>query len=362
MTHRVLAINPGSTSSKITIFLGEEPVFDKEIRHPQEELAAAGGVAEQIGLRNAALAETLEEAGDAAKGLDAVVGRGGLLAPMPGGTYQITRLMLEDLATARHGEHACNLGAPMALALGERLGIPSFVVDPPVTDEMMDAARLTGLPEIKRRSTFHALSQRGAARTVCKRRGLSYKHSRLLVIHMGGGISLGAHKGGLVVDVINALDGEGPMSPERTGSLPVLEVLGLLEKGAYDIPGLRHAVTRAGGLLAHLGTNNFLEIENRIKAGDKTAKAVFDTLVYNLAKHGSSLMPALVSQDDPGPIDAVVLTGGMARSAMLTDALTDMLGWAGPVELVLGLEEMLALARGAMLVLDGEEEAKEYQG
>lgn len=361
-THRILTVNPGSTSTKITLFAGDDPVYDKEIMHPREELAAVGDVAAQLDLRNRALAEALAEAGDAARGLEAVVGRGGLLAPLPGGAYAITPRMLEDLAGARYGEHPCNLGAPMALEVAERLGVPALVVDPPVTDEMDDAARLTGLPEVPRRSIFHALSQRAAARSVAERLGLDYENGRFIVIHMGGGISLGAHRRGRVADVINALDGEGPMTPERTGSLAVLDVLALLRDGAYDLESLRRTVLRGGGLAAHLGVNDFREVVARCEGGDAKARAVFEALAYSVAKHASSLMPALVSAEDPGPLDAVVLTGGMARSAPFVAALTSLLGWAGPVEVVTGLEEMLAMARGGARVLDGLEQAKEYKG
>lgn len=356
MTHTVLAVNPGSTSTKIVIFRGDEVVFDKELMHPKAELARFDSVAGQLPLRAAALNEALTEAGSVADELEAVAGRGGLLAPLTGGTYAINELMLADLASARFGEHPCNLGASMALEAAKARGIPAFVVDPPVTDEMMDAARLTGLPQVKRRSIFHALSQRGAARTAAGRRGVAYAEGRFIVAHMGGGISIGAHCLGQVVDVINALDGEGPMSPERSGSLPVLEVLNLLDSGEFDSASLRHAVLREGGLFAHLGSNDFREVVARMGAGDEHAALVFRTLAYNIAKHAASLMPALAG----GAVDAMVLAGGLARSRELTDELTRLLGWAGPVEIVTGLEEMQVLAQGAMRVLEGEEEARKY--
>lgn len=364
MARRILAVNPGSTSTKVTVFDDAVVVFDREVSHPREELTALGSVAAQFELRLAAVRKALAGAGLVAQGIEAVVGRGGLLAPLPGGAYAITGRMLDDLKAARYGEHACNLGAPMALALGEERGVPSLVADPPVTDEMDEVARLTGLREIRRRSIFHALSQRGAARTVSERRGVAYEDARFIVIHMGGGISLGAHRRGRVVDVINALDGEGPMTPERSGSLPVLDVLALLEQGEYDIASLRETVLRHAGLQAHLGTNDFREIEARIMGGDKQARAVVEALVYTVAKHASSLVPALADADGEVtlPVDAIVLAGGMARSGYLTDALRRHLRWAGPVEIVTGLEEMLAMAQNALRVLDGMESLKEYKG
>lgn len=358
MSRAILTINPGSTSTKVVIFRGEQAVFDRELMHPKAELARFSRIAAQLPLRNQALAEALAEAGDQARRLDAVVGRGGLLAPLPGGIYAINRRMLDDLREARFGEHACNLGASMALEVGNSWDIPAYVVDPPVTDEMMPEARLTGLPQVRRRSIFHALSQRGAARTAAARRGVDYARGRFIVAHMGGGISMGAHREGLVVDVINALDGEGPMSPERSGSLPVLEVLNLLDSGAFDSATLRHTVLREGGLFAHLGTNDFREVVARLEGDDELAKTVFQALAYVIAKHAASLMPALAG----GRLDAVVLTGGLARSRHLTAELTRLLDWAGPVEVVTGLEEMQVMAQGALRVLEGLEQVKEYVG
>ncbi|BBD09202.1 butyrate kinase [Desulfovibrio ferrophilus] len=362
MTRTILTINPGSTSTKVVIFKGDKVVYDKELMHPRQELASLSSVAAQFPLRSHALTEALSEAlakaGKDGRNFDAVVGRGGLLAPLPGGTYSINHRMLDDLREARYGEHACNLGAPMALEIGQTWDIPAYVVDPPVTDEMVDKARLTGLPQVRRRSIFHALSQRGAARTAAARHGVDYAQGRFIVAHMGGGISIGAHREGQVVDVINALDGEGPMSPERCGSLPALEVLNLLDSGTYDSATLRHTILREGGLFAHLGTNDFREVTARMEGGDAKAQAVFQALSYGIAKHAASLMPAL----NGGKLTAVVLAGGMARSQMLTDELTRLLDWAGPVEIVTGLEEMQVMAQGALRVLEGQEAIKEYKG
>ncbi|MBU1002624.1 MAG: butyrate kinase [Proteobacteria bacterium] len=365
MSRTILTINPGSTSTKVVIFRDEQAIFDRELLHPKAELASFASVAAQLPLRNRALAEAMVEAqveaqveaGHEALALDAVVGRGGLLAPLPGGTYSINQRMLDDLREARFGEHACNLGASMALEVGKSWDVPAYVVDPPVTDEMMAGARLTGLPQVRRRSIIHALSQRGAARTAAARRGVDYAQGRFVVAHMGGGISIGAHCEGLVLDVINALDGEGPMSPERCGALPVLEVLNLLDGGAFDTASLRRTVLREAGLFAHLGTNDFREVVARVEAGDEHARSVFQALAYAIAKHIASLMPALAG----GPLDAVVLTGGLARSQALTAELTRLLSWAGPVEIVTGLEEMQVMAQGALRVLEGQEEVREYQ-
>lgn len=362
MSHRVLTVNPGSTTTKVVLLDGDTALLDRELEHPRAELRGLPTVWDQLPLRRRAVHAALDEARPLLAGLHAVVGRGGLLAPLPGGTYAIGAAMLADLRAARHGEHPCNLGAPLARELADELGVPAFVVDPVVTDELLPEARPTGLPQISRRSTFHALSQRGAAREAAARHGLDYAAAKLLVAHLGGGISVGAHLRGRVVDVTNALDGEGPFSPERTGTLPVLEVLRLLESGQFDIPGLRTAVLRRGGLFAHLGTNDFREVQRRAAAGDEAARALAGALAYNVAKHAASLLPALATADDPAPLDLIVLTGGLARSPLLVAELTRRLAPLAPVEVVLGLTEALVMARGAAAALDGRCPVQDYHG
>jgi len=362
VTRRILTVNPGSTTTKIVLLDGDEALLDRELEHPRAELRGLPDVWAQLPLRRRAVHAALDQARHLLPGLHAVVGRGGLLAPLPGGTYAIGPAMLDDLRAARHGEHACNLGAPLAAELADELGLPAFVVDPVVTDELLPEARPTGLPQVRRRSTFHALSQRGAAREAAARHGLDYDAAKLLVAHLGGGISVGAHLRGRVVDVTNALDGEGPFSPERTGTLPVLEVLRLLESGSYDIPALRQAVLRRGGLFALLGTNDFREIQARAQSGDHAARDAVAALAYNVAKHAAGLLPALTTADDPAPPDLVVLTGGLARSPLLTAELARRLTPLAPVEIVLGLTEALVMARGAAAVLDGLRPVLHYQG
>lgn len=362
MTRRILTINPGSTTTKVVLLDGDTALLDRELEHPRAELRGLPSVWAQLPLRRRAVRTALDDARHLLDGLHAVVGRGGLLAPLPGGTYAIGPAMLDDLRAARYGEHACNLGAPLARELADELGLPAFVVDTVVTDELLPEARPTGLPQIRRRSTFHALSQRGAAREAAARRGLDYEQAKLLVAHLGGGISIGAHLRGRVVDVTNALDGEGPFSPERTGTLPVLEVLRLLESGSHDIPTLRQAVLRRGGLFALLGTNDFREVQARAEAGDDDARGAVTALAYNVAKHAAGLLPALTTTDDPTPPDLVVLTGGLARSPLLTAELTRRLAPVAPVEIVLGLTEALVMARGAAAALDGLREGRHYQG
>lgn len=241
----------------------------------------------------------------------------------------------------------------MARTLADELGIPSYVVDPVVTDELMDAARLTGLPEVERRSLFHALNQRGVARRVAERLGVAYDERNFIVCHMGGGITIGAHRQGRVVDVVNGLDGEGPFTPERTGALPILPLLRGLRDGTFTLDSLEQAVLRQGGMYAHLSTNDPREVVARIENGDKQAGKVFEALAYTIAKHIGSMVPALVVDESGPAVAAVILTGGLARSEPLVAAVTRLVRWLGPVEVVPGELEMASLAAGAQRALEG---------
>jgi butyrate kinase len=372
MKTRILAINPGSTSTKAVLFEDGLPSRAVEITHPADELARHARVMGQLGLRMAAVRAGLGDPGP----LDAVVGRGGFLAPIPGGVYAVGEAMLGDLRQARYGEHASNLGAFMALEFASEddarravsadaapsaagpdagtaghapRGCPAVVVDPVVTDELMDEARLTGLPELRRRSVFHALGQRGAAREAARRLGIDYGRGRFIVAHMGGGITVGAHRQGRVLDVTNGIDGEGPFTPERSGALPIVPLLDMIERGEKTPAELRRAVTRGSGLLAHLGTSDLREVEARIAGGDEKARLVFDAMAYAVAKAIASMAPAL-----EGRVEAVVLTGGMARSTRLIHALTRFTAFLGPVVVVTGVEEMAAMEMGARLALEGK--------
>ena len=317
MSHRILAINPGSVSTKACIFEDEQLVAEVEVQHDKAELSGFAHVLEQFTCRRVAVEQALGL--DLEKPLDAVVGRGGLLRPLPGGVYAIGPAMIEDLRLARYGEHASNLGALLAVHFAARDKAPAFIVDAVVTDEMRRVARLTGLPEVQRRSVFHALSQRGAARQAAMRLGIRYRDARFLVAHMGGGISMGAHDMGRVVDVINALDGEGPFSPERAGCVPLVSALRLLEQGVYTAEQLRCKVLSQSGLFAHLGTNDLREVERRMDVGDEAAVLVFEALAYNIVKQLCSLAPALLYAPE-NCIAAVVLTGGLSRSGRLVEA------------------------------------------
>lgn len=360
----ILAINPGSTSTKLALFENSLPVGDPlaaaELQHPREELAPFKRVADQFDLRMRDVAAFLDREGVAARDVEAVSVRGGLLRALPGGVYEVSDEMVRDLKNATYGEHACNLGGMLGLALSRKWGAPAFVVDPVVTDELMDEARLTGMPGLDRRSLFHALNQRGTARLVSRRLGIEYEDANFIVCHMGGGVSIGAHRRGRVVDVINALDGEGPFSPERTGSLPLVPVLDMIARGERTPAELKEAILRHGGLIAHLGTNDLREVLARMDDGDERAALVYRGMAYNIARCIASMGPALA--DGRGGLDlaAVVLTGGLARSRTLVEDLTRRLSWLAPVEVIPGEAEMAALAGGAIRALCGRLPIRRY--
>jgi len=357
---RVFVINPGSTSTRIALYEDGTPVISHEFQHDKADIAGFKRVKDQANFRMDAIRQALEEEGIDTTTIDGIAGRGGLLRPLEGGVYTVSDEMLDDLKEAKYGEHACNLGAILGHSLAQEWNVPVCIVDPVVTDELSDVARVTGLPVIRRRSLFHALSQRGSARTVAKRLNISYESSNFIVCHMGGGISIGAHQHGRVVEVVNALDGEGPFSPERSGALPVIPVLDLIESGKATPARIKSIILRQGGLFAHLGTNDLREVEQRINEGDERAQFIFSALAYNIGRNIASLTPALVDENGSLAVASVVLTGGMARSEKLIDEIGRRIGHIAPVQVVTGDEEMDSLAAGCEQMLLGKEKAKDY--
>lgn len=353
---RLLIINPGSTSTKIAIFDNEKPVLEQTLRHSNEELAPYATINDQYEFRKNVILETLNTNGINITKLNAVVGRGGLLKPMEGGTYSVNPKMLEDLRNAQMGQHASNLGAIIASEIASQLGIPAFIVDPVVVDEMDEIARLSGMPEIKRISIFHALNQKAVARRAAADLNKKYEDMNLIVAHLGGGISVGAHKNGRVIDVNNALDGEGPFSPERTGSLPVSGLMKLCYSGKYTIEEMKKKVTGKGGLVAYLGTNDGREVEKMIGAGDKNAELIYKAMAYQVAKEIGACAAVL-----EGKVDAVCLTGGLAYDKLLIGWIKEMVEFIGDVRVFPGEDEMIALAEGGLRVLRKDEAAKEYR-
>jgi len=352
---RILTINPGSTSTKIAIFDDEKPVFEEVLRHPSEEIAKYESIFDQYEFRKNIILETLNEKGINLTKLAAVVGRGGLLKPIAGGTYRVDENMLKDLKLGVLGEHASNLGGVLAYEIAEQLNIESFIVDPVVVDEMHDIARISGMPEIERKSIFHALNQKAVARRAAKDLGKGYNEMNLIVAHLGGGVSVGAHQNGQVVDVNNALDGEGPFSPERSGGLPVGDLAKLCYSGKYTHKEIKKLITGKGGLVAYLNTSDGREVEKMIKEGDKNAEIVYQAMAYQVAKEIGSCAAVL-----KGKVDGIVLTGGIAYDKTFVKWIEDRVSFISKVLVYPGEDEMIALAQGGLRVLNGEEDAKRY--
>lgn len=353
--HRILVINPGSTSSKVAVYHDDAEWRGEQIEHPHQEIARYARIAEQYTFRRDAVLGFLEAAGLRPADLDAVIGRGGMLRPIPSGTYRVNARMLEELGLPGEREHVSNLGALIAHEIATPVGRPAFIVDPVCVDEFPPIARVAGLPGIERRSLSHALNLKAAARHAAGTLGARYEEINLVVAHLGGGISVSAHCRGRMVDVNQALDGTGPFSPERAGGLPIGDVMRMATSGRYTYDELFRLVTRRGGLLAHLGTNDAREVERRIADGDDHARLIYEAMAYQIAKE-IGLMATVLH----GDVQAVVLTGGLAFSEMLVGWIAERVRWIAPLLLYPGEHEMSAMAQGALRVLRGEEEAKEY--
>ncbi|MGE5674648.1 MAG: butyrate kinase [Mycobacterium leprae] len=352
---RLLVINPGSTSTKIAVFEAEKAVFTETLRHQVEDLSRFNRIYDQYPFRREIILKWLESVGVEPESLAAVVARGGLLRPVAGGTYQVNAQMLKDLEEGLQGQHASNLGAPLAYNIAAPLGIPAFVVDPVVVDELEPVARVTGLPELPKRSIFHALNQKAIARRAARDLGHTYQEVNLVVVHMGGGISVGAHQKGRVIDVNNALDGDGPMAPERAGTLGAGDLVKLCFSGKYTLAELQKLIVGKGGLVAHLGTNDARQVEQMIAEGNAQAELLYRAMAYQVAKEVGRAAVAL-----RGQVDRVVLTGGLAYSPQLTGWISEYTSWIAPTALYPGEDELLALAEGGLRVLRGEEEPREY--
>lgn len=354
--HRLLIINPGSTSTKIAVFEDERPTEAKTLRHSAAQVSRYARIYDQFPFRLELILNWMAGVGVAAESLAAAVGRGGILRPIPGGTYRVGPGMLEELRQASLGEHAANLGAALAYEIASAHGIPAFIVDPVVVDEMEPVARIAGLPGMRRRSLFHALNQKAVARRAARDLGKRYDQANLVVVHLGGGITVGAHRRGEVIDVNNGLDGEGPMSPERAGSLPSVGVVHLGFSWRYALPEISRMIVGSGGLVAHLGTNDAREAERMGLGGNAHAALIYRAMAYQVAKEVGRAAVSL-----RGQVDRVVLTGGLAHSALLTGWIAERTEWIAPTLVYPGEDEMQALAEGALRVLRGEETAREYQ-
>ena len=355
MNYKILVINPGSTSTKIAIYEDGNLLKKDNIKHPVDEIKQYKRIIDQLEFRINVVEKWLNEHDVKLKELDAVVGRGGLLKPIPGGTYEVNEKMIEDLKNGLQGEHASNLGGIIAYRIANPLGIPAFIVDPVVVDEMDEIAKVTGLVEIKRRSIFHALNQKQVARKAAEALGKAYEDVNLIVVHLGGGVSIGMHRKGKVVDVNNALNGDGPFAPERAGSLPVWDTLSLAMSGRYTQEEWKKKLAGKGGIVAHLGTNDMREVEERVKSGDKHAEFIYRAMAYNIAKWIGMMAPVT-----GGDVDAIVITGGLAYDEMFVSWIKERVSFIAQVMVFPGEDEMQALMEGALRVLKGEEKAKIY--
>ncbi|MGE6258956.1 butyrate kinase [Heyndrickxia sporothermodurans] len=353
--HRILVINPGSTSTKIGVFVNNHSILEKTIRHDLHFIQSFNQISDQYEFRKNTILETLDEEGINLSKLSAVCGRGGLLRPINGGTYAVNEPMLNDLREGYAGQHASNLGGIIAYEIAQGLNIPAFIVDPVVVDELDPIARISGCSLIERKSIFHALNQKAVARRVAKQIGKTYEDFQCIVVHMGGGITVGVHKNGKVIDVNNGLHGEGPFSPERAGTVPVGDLIDLCFSGMYYREEIMKKIVGQGGLVGYLGTNNALEVERMISNGNKEAQLIYDAMAYQIAKEIGAASAVL-----KGKIDAIILTGGLANGKDFVTKINEYVNWIADVIVEPGEDELRALAEGTLRVLTGEENVKEY--
>ncbi|MDR1198059.1 MAG: butyrate kinase [Prevotellaceae bacterium] len=348
--HKILVINPGSTSTKIAVFEDEKAVFSENIKHSAEELSIFGYIIYQHKFRKELILRKLEEANMDLSQIEIVIGRGGLVKPILSGAYEVNDRLREDLLNGIQGEHASNLGGLIADDIAGLIpNAKAYIADPVVVDELQDVARITGHPKIFRTSIFHALNQKSVARRFAKSLDKKYETLNLIVAHLGGGISVGAHRKGKVIDVNNALDGEGPFSPERAGSLPAGALVKLCFSNKYTHDDVKKMLVGNGGLVALMGTNEAKDIEIMAENGDERAKLIQDAMCYQIGKCIGSMAAVL-----KGDIDGIILTGGIAYNKYLCNYVDEMVGFIAPVRVYPGEGEMAALAANGLMILNGE--------
>ena len=352
---RILVINLGSTSTKVAVHDAGKMLFTESVSHPADQLKPFKTVFDQYQLRKETILGVVAKHGITLGELDCIASRGGNSKPIPGGVYEIGMPMIDDMKSGKFGQHPNMCGSIVAHDLGKELNIPALTVDPPTMDEFCVYARYSGIPQIRRQSSFHALNSKATARKVAVQLGTSYEEVNLIVVHLGGGISVGAHRKGKVIDVNNSLDGDGPFAPERAGALPAGDLVKLCFSGEYTREQVRKLLQGGGGLVAYLGTTSGLEIEKRIQEGDAVAAEVFEAMSYQIAKEIGACAAVL-----EGEVDAIALTGSLAYSERLTNSLKKRVSFIAPVMLDPGENEMEALAAGAMRYFNGEEKLSIY--
>jgi len=351
---KIFVINPGSTSTKTAVYEDEKAVWMSGGHHPTSETAVFHNISEQYEYRKEFILNSLKKSGIPLE-FDAVIGRGGLTKPLQGGVYAVNEQMVYDLQHAKD-QHACNLGAIIAYELAHECGCPAFMADPGVVDELQPLARITGLPFMKKVTIFHALNSKAVSRKYAKSKGQRYEDMNLIVVHLGGGISVGAHCKGRVIDVNNALNGDGPFSPERSGTLPMNQLVDLCFSGKYSQKQIMKMITGQGGIVAHLGTNDMITVSREAEQGNEPYRTVLDAMLYNVAKQVGAMYVAL-----DGQVDAIIYTGGISHSKYCTDTLERRTSYMAPVIVMPGEGEMESLAYNALGALNGELEIKEYK-
>ncbi len=354
--HRVLVINPGSTSTKIAVYRDTKPRLVETIRHSVEDLARFEKVTDQFAYRKEIILQRLEKAREKIDEITAVIGRGGMIKPVESGVYEVNEAMKRDLIKGVMGEHASNLGGLIADDIARSLPhARAFIADPVVVDELEDIARVAGHPLFERKSIFHALNHKAISRTFAQQTGRKYEDLNLIVAHMGGGITVGAHEKGRVIDVNQGLDGDGPFSPERSGTLPVGDLARVCFSGKYDLKDVKKMITGKGGLVAYLGINDVYKIDLMAQDGNEKAGFLLDAMAYQVAKEIGAMSAVL-----KGRVDAIILTGGIAYNNRVVDFIKVMVAHIARVVVFPGEDEMKALAMNALQVLRGEKEAKVY--
>ncbi len=358
MDKLILAINPGSTSTKISVYNGSNEVFTTTLRYSQEELAPFNSIMEQYEFRKKTIIKALEENNVKVEDLAIVVGRGGLVKPIPSGVYEVNQTMVDELISEKNGEHASNLGAVIANDIVKEIGggVKAIIVDPVVVDELEPIARVTGNAKVQRSSIFHALNQKAIAKRFAMEQGKEYKDLNIIVAHLGGGVSVGIHKNGRVVDVTDALRGEGTFSPERSGALPVLAMVDLCFSGEYTHQEIKKMIVGGGGVLSYLGIVAFNQVEELADKGNEEAKFISDAFVYQLSKDIGA-MSTVVN----GKVDAILITGGIAYNKGLMERLKAKISFIAPVYVYPGEDEMGALAGSGLAILEGREALSEYK-
>jgi butyrate kinase len=357
MSNLIIAINPGSTSTKIAVYEDSKSIFEENIKHSTEELAPYEKITDQFGFRKDAIMKRLYALDLDPQDVKVVMGRGGMVKPIESGVYRVNDAIKRDLVNSPVGEHASNLGGLIADDLAKEFpNARAFITDPVVVDEMDDIARVSGHPVFTRRSIFHALNQKATARRHAQIIGQSYESLRLIVVHLGGGISIGCHREGRVVDVNQAVGGEGPFSPERAGTVPATDAIKLAYSGKYTEKEFLKMLVGKGGLAAYLGTNNAYEVEKRVKAGDEEAVYIYGAMAYQVAKTIGEMATVLM-----GKVDGIIITGGIAYDKWFVERLRERVDWIAPVYVYPGENEMEALAANALRVIRGEVEVKEYE-